>query len=163
MRGAARDFEVPRDFRTPEALRPYTNATEAAIDGKASVSDGSAPARTIEPMEPPPDSARPTTAMLKGDIDSGRTGDKNPVFDPGLSPLGTDDEAAGRPPSALRVALARRTETVGRWSQGAARPAPRTHKHDGLPVVFIGFIVAVAVALVVGMWLVGTALGPARA
>jgi len=26
MRGAARDFEVPRDFRTPEALRPYTNA-----------------------------------------------------------------------------------------------------------------------------------------
>lgn len=24
MRGAARDFEVPRDMRTPEALRPYT-------------------------------------------------------------------------------------------------------------------------------------------
>jgi hypothetical protein len=24
MRGAARDFEVPRDFRTPEALRPYS-------------------------------------------------------------------------------------------------------------------------------------------
>src|SRR4051812_11625728 len=23
MRGAARDFEIPRDFRTPEALRPY--------------------------------------------------------------------------------------------------------------------------------------------
>ena len=26
MRGAARDFEVPRDFRTPEALRPWTTA-----------------------------------------------------------------------------------------------------------------------------------------
>lgn len=26
MRGAARDFEVPRDMRTPEALRPYTSA-----------------------------------------------------------------------------------------------------------------------------------------
>jgi hypothetical protein len=26
MRGAARDFEVPRDYRTPEALRPYTTA-----------------------------------------------------------------------------------------------------------------------------------------
>ena len=25
MRGAARDFEVPRDFRTPEALQPYTS------------------------------------------------------------------------------------------------------------------------------------------
>jgi hypothetical protein len=24
MRGAARDFQVPRDFRTPEAMRPYT-------------------------------------------------------------------------------------------------------------------------------------------
>jgi len=26
MRGAARDFEVPRDFRTPEALRPWPTA-----------------------------------------------------------------------------------------------------------------------------------------
>jgi len=26
MRGAARDFEVPRDMRIPEALRPYTSA-----------------------------------------------------------------------------------------------------------------------------------------
>ena len=25
MRGAAREFEVPRDFRTPEALRPYAS------------------------------------------------------------------------------------------------------------------------------------------
>lgn len=25
MRGAAKDFEVPRDMRTPEALRPYTS------------------------------------------------------------------------------------------------------------------------------------------
>jgi hypothetical protein len=26
MRGAAKDFEVPRDFRQPEALRPWTDA-----------------------------------------------------------------------------------------------------------------------------------------
>jgi hypothetical protein len=26
MRGAARDFEAPRDFRTPEALRPWTSS-----------------------------------------------------------------------------------------------------------------------------------------
>ena len=116
------------------------------------------PARTIEPMAPPPDAASPTAAMLKGDIDSGRTGDKNPVFDPGLSPLGTDDEAAGRPPSGLRVALARRTESVKRWSRGARRTGAAHAQHDGLPVVFISFIVAVAVALVLGLWLVGTAL-----
>jgi len=24
MRGAARDFEVPRDMRIPEAMRPFT-------------------------------------------------------------------------------------------------------------------------------------------
>jgi hypothetical protein len=26
MRGAARDFEAPRDMRTPEALRPFNQA-----------------------------------------------------------------------------------------------------------------------------------------
>ena len=26
MRGAARDFQIPRDYQTPEALRPYTSA-----------------------------------------------------------------------------------------------------------------------------------------
>ncbi len=116
------------------------------------------PARTVEPMEPPPDTARPNAAMLKADIDSGRTGDKNPVFDPGLSPLGTDDEAAGRPPSGLRVALARRTESVKRWSRGARRSRGAHAQRDGLPFVFIGLIVAVAVALVLGLWLVGTVL-----
>ena len=29
MRGAARDFEVPRDMRTPKALRPFVNGTPA--------------------------------------------------------------------------------------------------------------------------------------
>lgn len=28
MRGAARDFEVPQDFRIPEPLRPWTSATQ---------------------------------------------------------------------------------------------------------------------------------------
>jgi hypothetical protein len=36
MRGAARDFEAPRDFRTPEALRPYTSASaEEGVRGLA--------------------------------------------------------------------------------------------------------------------------------
>ncbi len=109
------------------------------------------PTRTIEPMDPPPDSHNPTTAMLKGDIDSGRTGDKNPVFDPGLSPLGTDDEAAGRPPSAFRVALARQYENAGRWMKGSRQTSAAHNKRDGIPVVFIGFIAAVAVVLVAGI------------
>jgi hypothetical protein len=102
------------------------------------------PTRTIEPMETPPDSAAPTSAMLKGDIDSGRTGDKKDVFDPGLSPLGTDDEAAGTPPTRQRVAQARRMEGVQRWLHGA-RPATAAYpRPDGALTLFIGFIIAVA-------------------
>src|SRR4051812_35550467 len=55
------------------------------------------PTPTTEPVAPPPLSGAPTAAQLKGDIESGATGDKNPVRDPGLAPLGTDDEAAGHP------------------------------------------------------------------
>src|ERR687898_240416 len=108
------------------------------------------PARSAEPMASPPDAADPTTAMLKADIDSGRTGDKNPVYDPGLSQLGTDDEAAGRPPSAFRVALARQYENAGRWMKGSRQTAAAHNRHDGIPVVFIGFIVAVGVILATG-------------
>lgn len=94
--------------------------------------------------------------MLKGDIDSGRTGDKVAVFDPGLSPLGTDDEAAGHPPSAFRVALARRYESVERWAKGAHNTGVAHIKLDGLPVVFIGFIAAVSLTILLGIWLLST-------
>lgn len=89
--------------------------------------------------------------MLKGDIDSGRTGDKNPIFDPALSPLGTDDEAAGTPPNAFRIALARHSETLGRWMQGGQAGAAH-HKWDGFPVVFVGSIGLIALILVIGIW-----------
>ena len=112
------------------------------------------PTHTVKPVDPPPDSNRPNAAMLKGDIDSGRTGDKNPVFDPGLSPLGTDDEAAGRPPSPLRVALARWHENVERWRSGRGRTSAAHGKQDGMPVAFIGFIVAVGAILVIGIAMV---------
>lgn len=106
---------------------------------------------TIKPMDSPPESSHPTTAMLKGDIDSGRTGDKNPVFDPGLSPLGTDDEAAGRPPSPYRIALARQYENIGRWMKGSRMTSAAHNKNDGVPVTFIGFIVAAGLIMVIGI------------
>ena len=70
----------------------------------------------------PPASERPTTAMLKADIDSGATGDKIAAYDPGLSQLGTDDEAAGHAPSHDRIALARKTEAISANVRRAARP-----------------------------------------
>jgi hypothetical protein len=59
---------------------------------------------------PPPDRSLPNVAQLKQDIDSGFTGDKQPMFDPALAPLGTDDEAAGTPPTPEEVAAARALE-----------------------------------------------------
>ncbi len=70
----------------------------------------------------PPASDRPTTAMLKADIDSSATGDKVVAYDPGLSQLGTDDEAAGNAPSHERIALARKTEAASAGVRKAAQP-----------------------------------------
>lgn len=105
-------------------------------------------AHTIKPMDAPPPSDRPTTAQLKADIDSGRTGDKNEVFDPGLSPLGTDDEAAGYPPSADRVALARQQEGADRWQTGGEKES-YAHGHSRKALYgFVGFIALVLVLFI---------------
>jgi hypothetical protein len=51
-----------------------------------------------------------TVAQLRSDIDSGRTGDKVNAHDPAAAPLGTDEEAAGTPPSPEVVSLSRAQE-----------------------------------------------------
>jgi hypothetical protein len=121
------------------------------------------PTLTVEPRSAPPlHDDRPTSAQLKGDIESGRTGDKNPVRDPALAPLGTDDEAAGRPPSPARTALARHNENIGRWLGGGSPLASASHpKVDGQPVLFLAVTGVIGIALIAGIWLAraGTA-GP---
>jgi hypothetical protein len=94
--------------------------------------------------------------MLKGDIDSGRTGDKNEVFDPALAPLGTDEEAAGTPPTPGEVALARRQETGQRWGASSPAAAGAAHGKDdrGVHAGFIGLIVVIGAVIVAGvLWL----------
>jgi len=54
-----------------------------------------------------------TASQLRAEIDRGHTGDKVPVSDPAAAPLGTDDEAAGYPPSANAVREASREEKAG--------------------------------------------------
>ncbi len=103
---------------------------------------------TIKPMEAPPPSANPTTAQLKADIDSGRTGDKVEVFDPAASPLGTDDEAAGHPPGAERVAVARQQEDAARWKDDGSKES-YAHQHSRKALYgFIGFIVILLVLFI---------------
>jgi hypothetical protein len=68
------------------------------------------------PRRAPDDGPRATVAQLRQDIDSGATGDKVPVIDPSSTPLGTDAEAAGAPPSPEMVAALRQAERAERRS-----------------------------------------------
>jgi hypothetical protein len=103
---------------------------------------------TIKPMDAPPLSQGSTTAQLKGDIDSGRTGDKNEVFDPGLSPLGTDDEAAGFSPTPENVDLARRQEGVDRWKSGSEKDG-YAHQNSNSRKALYSFLAFIGLLLVV--------------
>lgn len=108
---------------------------------------------TVKPMEPPPATGHSTSAQLKGDIDSGRTGDKNEVFDPALSPLGTDDEAAGFAPQPEQVDLARRQEGAERWKDGASRDS-YAHEHSRKALFgYVGFIALLLVLFLGVFWM----------
>jgi hypothetical protein len=67
----------------------------------------------------------------------------------GMAPLGTDDEAAGTPPSPAAVALIRRVET--------SRPH-QTEPQTGLghAWILIAIVIALAVAIVGWGFLLGT-------
>jgi hypothetical protein len=117
------------------------------------------PHRSAKPIPSPApvDDPAPNAAMLKGDIDTGRTGDKNEVFDPGLSPLGTDEEAAGTPlpPAAVKHARVQETRWRWRWSWGPHK-ASAAHDNDDSGVLFgfVGLIVAIGVVILSGIaWL----------
>lgn len=62
-----------------------------------------------EPDRRPPH-GHPTADRLRRDIDSGKTRDKVDHPDPAAAPLGTDDEAAGNPPTVEEVDDAMRQE-----------------------------------------------------
>jgi len=87
-----------------------------------------------------------TTDRLRSDIDSGRTGDKVATSDPAAAPLGTDDEAAGTPPSRQRIEMTRQREIV--------RAEPQfEERHIGGAVVYISIIAAI-IALMAGFTLI---------
>ena len=129
-------------------LQQWSKRVAMPTDSKDPHFRGVPPAYTIKPMDPPPMEANSTSAQLKGDIDSGRTGDKNAVFDPALSPLGTDDEAAGFPPKPEQVDLARRQEDAARW-QGKGEKDSYSHPSSRKALyAYIGFIGLVLVVFV---------------
>jgi hypothetical protein len=101
-----------------------------------------------------PDAPRPprsTSAQLRDDIDSGRTGDKVPWSDPAAAPLGTDEEAAGTPPSPADVEAARMAERRSVRADTLARGAgPRP---PGLlaPVLSVLAVMVLLAALAVAL------------
>jgi hypothetical protein len=84
--------------------------------------------------------SEPTSDRQRIDIDSGKAGDKIAFPDPAAAPLGTDDEAAGTPPSRteLRIEQASLTE-----------PVP-VRRRVPIPVRFyIGAIVVLVLAILI--------------
>lgn len=61
---------------------------------------------------------------LRDAIDRGGAGDKVAFSDPSAAPLGTDDEAAGTPPTQEQVRAAQRYETQ-RAPEAGEKRAPR--------------------------------------
>ena len=93
----------------------------------------------------------PTADRLRREIDSGQTRDKTPASDPAAAPLGTDDEAAGTPPSAEERNRSRpRDRSAGSPSENARQfhisPHPRLQLLAGLIVAMC----LLAIALVLG-------------
>lgn len=86
------------------------------------------------PGSRPAQSTSPTAQELEGAIDRGRTGDKGAFFDPAASPLGTDDEAAGKPETPTRVTTALRQELeIGAIANRSGRTPARAGDRRALP------------------------------
>lgn len=99
----------------------------------------------------PPDSDRPNVAQLKGDINSGRTGDKVEHVDVGAAMLGTCEEAGGAPPTPQQVKLARANEAASERVRDAADPHGK--RRWTLPL-YVGVLGAICAVLVVGLMLI---------
>lgn len=86
----------------------------------------------------PVDKPIETVDALRSAIDGGAGGDKNPILDPAMSPLGTDDEAGGHTntPSQVRMAAAQEI-----------RPEVAHQPEERRPSVDMGMI-AIGVAIV---------------
>jgi hypothetical protein len=68
------------------------------------------------------DEKHPTIDQIRARIDAGQMGDKTPASDPAAAPLGTDEEAAGTPPTSAQLRL----------EQGHSQARPRHSGHDAL-------------------------------
>jgi hypothetical protein len=87
-----------------------------------------------------------TTERLRKDIDRGQAGSKVDYPDPAAAPLGTDDEAAGTPPTQAQVRSAHQQEVT------SSPPKQKEQQLDAGAYIYaaiIGVVVAVLCGIVV--------------
>ncbi|WP_157089246.1 hypothetical protein [Oceanibaculum pacificum] len=89
----------------------------------------------------------PTAEQLRHRIDKGATGDKVPAHDPAAAPLGTDDEAAGAPPTKEELQAAHRDRPTVSERAVIAADSPKRPSH--MPLL----LGAVATLLALLAWL----------
>ena len=89
----------------------------------------------------------PTTEQLRRDIDKGRAGSKADYPDPAAAPLGTDDEAAGSPPAAAEIAIARKQEVEGAPKTSQQQLDTSAYLYAGIMITIVGTLAAIAIWL----------------
>jgi hypothetical protein len=89
----------------------------------------------------------PTSDRLRHDISRGRAGDKVDFPDPAAAPLGTDDEAAGTPPSPESIQLAYDLE-IGR-PVSSAREEQRDYGVAIFALIIVGLLIGLGAGFLV--------------
>jgi hypothetical protein len=132
---------------------PDQPSTRSAQDSQAMARHDDMPKHDdpteIEPRpRPAADDGRGSTmAQLRQDIDSGATASKVAVLDPSMSPLGTDDEAAGAPSSPELVQAVREAERAAQPPPGDPGKAMGQGRGGKIALALLG-LVALGVAAV---------------
>lgn len=120
---------------TPRAARTDADITRIPVAGRPA--EGGP--QTASPTARGPSDDDLTADALRHALDHGRGGDKVDFSDPAAAPLGTDDEAAGHPPTREQVRQAA-AEELGP-ARSAEVPRPRrtipSLQRDGRGIVLV--------------------------
>lgn len=108
----------PTDEATPEGARTDSNVTRIPSAGRKGAAVPLVEGLSDDDL---------TADALRHALDRGEGGDKVDFSDPAAAPLGTDDEAAGFPPTRAQVAEAARHEL------GAHRPEEERQARRTIP------------------------------
>jgi hypothetical protein len=107
----------------------------------------------LEPRpDPVPVTSQSNYAQVKRDYESGSTGDKIPVFDPGASPLGTDSEAgAGTPLDPRIIGQMRRADRETAPQRGDAG-LPEGPKRRSMAIFMAIILLIILIGICVVAW-----------